>query len=68
MRNFTAMLYCYTTEEYFYTLPTALTLTSVDNGARVANVVLTYPNYFDEALNNADLLTVGGVMASGLMV
>lgn len=62
------MLYCYTTERYFYPLKTPLTLTSVDNGGKVATIKLTYSVYFDEALHNADLLKVAGAMASGLMI
>lgn len=64
----TSMLYCFTSTEYFYPLATALTLTSKDNGGKVSNIELTYTKYFDEALNNADLLKVAGAMATGVMI
>lgn len=64
----TSMLYCFTSTEWFYTLPAAFSLTSKDNGGKVSNIELTYTKYFDEALNNADLLTVAGAMATGVMI
>lgn len=64
----TSMLYCFTSTEYFYTLSAALSLTSKDNGGKVSNIELTYTKYFDEALNNVDLLKVAGAMATGVMI
>jgi hypothetical protein len=62
------MLYCATSTDYFYSLTTALVLTSKDNGGKVSNIELTYTKYFDEALNNADLLRVAGALATGVMI
>jgi len=62
------MLYCATSTDYFYSLTTALTLTSKDNGGKVSNIELTYTKYFDEALHNTDLLKVAGAMATGVMI
>lgn len=64
----TSMLYCFTSTEWFYALPTAFTLTSKDNGGKVSNIELTYNTYFDEALNNGDLLKVAGALATGVMI
>jgi hypothetical protein len=64
----TSMLYCFTSTEWFYALPTAFDLTSKDNGGKVSNIELTYNTYFDEALNNDDLLKVAGALATGVMI
>jgi len=67
-KTYTAMIYCYTSTEYFYSSTAALSLTSKDNGGKVSNIELTYSKYFDEALNNADLLKVAGTLATGVMI
>ena len=44
------------TIKYFYKLKTPLNLTSIDNGGKVTKIYLTFSLYFDEILNNNDLL------------
>jgi len=37
-KKYTSMLYCLTMERYFYPLSAAVTVTSADNGGKVANI------------------------------
>lgn len=56
--NYTSLMYCYTTEKYFYPLKTAVTVTSVDNGGKPVNLQLNYPKAFDDVTNNEDVLKI----------
>jgi hypothetical protein len=62
------MLYCVTTDPWFYSLAATLAVTSADNGGRVTRVTLSYGTAIDDITNNAVVLSLTCVVSDGLMV
>jgi len=46
------MLYCVTTDPWFYALAATLSVTSADNGGKVTKVALSYGVLIDDVVNN----------------
>jgi len=62
------MLYCITTDPWFYPLAATLSVTAADNGGKVTKVALEYGVAIDDITNNDVVLSLACVMANGLML
>lgn len=62
------MLYCVTTDPYFYSLSASLAVTSANNGGLPTKVTLTYGVAIDDVTNNAVVLSILCVVAENLMI
>jgi len=60
------MLYCVTTDPFFYALTTKLAVTAKDNGGRTTKVALTFGKAIDDITNNADVLSILCVVSTNL--
>lgn len=60
------MLYCVTTDPWFYALTATLEVTSVDNGGKPTAISLTYGTAIDDITNNDVVLSLCCVLADGL--
>jgi len=60
------MLYCRTIDPFFYSLETALAVTSVDNAGRVTGITLTYGTAIDDITNNDVVLALACAISTGL--
>lgn len=60
------MLYCVTTDPFFYALSKTLAVTSKDNGGKVTKVTLTFGKAIDDITNNADVLAILCVVSTNL--
>jgi len=50
--SYDAMLYCVTTDPWFYSLAATLDVTSADNGGKVTKIALSYGVAIDDITNN----------------
>jgi len=62
------MLYCVTTDPFFYKSSKALDVTAKDNGGKVTKVSLTYGIKIDDITNNDVVLSILCVVATNLML
>jgi len=62
------MLYCVTTDPFFYPLSATLAVTSADNGGKVTKVTLAYGVAIDDITNNNIVLSILCVVAENLML
>lgn len=62
------MLYCVTTDPFFYSLSATLAVTAVDNGGKVTKVTLAYGVAIDDITNNDVVLSILCVVAENLML
>jgi hypothetical protein len=60
------MLYCVTTDPFFYALTTKLDVTAKDSGGRTTKVALTFGKAIDDITNNADVLSILCVVGTNL--